>query len=193
MNAPELRLDAAKTALVLIDLQAGIAALPVQPRDAASVLANARRLADRFRALNAPVVLVKVAFPNGAGGLRPITDAGQAQEAPEPAGWSELCAELGVQASDIIVTKRQWGAFYATDLDSHLRRRGIGTIVLGGIATSIGVDSTARGAHERGYQQIFVEDAMTDLRADMHEAVCRHIFTRIGRVRSTGQVLAALA
>jgi nicotinamidase-related amidase len=193
MNAPELKLDPATTALVLIDLQAGIAALPVQPHDAASVLANARALADRFRALGAPVVLVKVAFPNGPGGLRPLTDAGQAQEAPEPAGWSELSAELDVQPSDIVVTKRQWGAFYNTDLDSHLRRRGIDTIVLGGIATAIGVDSTARGAHERGYQQIFVEDAMSDLHADTHESTCRYIFPRIGRIRSTQQVLAALA
>ncbi|WP_277184747.1 hydrolase [Caballeronia sp. BR00000012568055] len=193
MNAPELKLDTSKTALVLIDLQAGIAALPVQTHTAAEVLANARLLADRFRAVSAPVVLVRVAWPSAPGGLRPITDSPQAMPETAPAGWMDPCPELGVQPSDIVVIKRQWGAFYGTDLDLHLRRRGIDTIVLAGISTSIGVDSTARGANERGYQQIFVEDAMADLHADMHDATCRFIFPRIGRIRSTQQVLSALA
>ncbi|VXC01067.1 Uncharacterized isochorismatase family protein YwoC [Burkholderia sp. 8Y] len=192
MNASELRLDARHTALVLIDLQSGIAAMPVQPRSAASVLANARLLADRFRAMDALVVLVKVAFPGGPGALRPVTDAGRAQPSTEPAGWSELCPELGAQASDLVIVKRQWGAFYGTELDLQLRRRGIETIVLGGIATHIGVESTARDAFERGYQQIFVEDAMSDLHAETHAITCRTIFPRIGRIRSTEQVLAAL-
>ncbi|WP_244816911.1 hydrolase [Caballeronia sp. Lep1P3] len=193
MSAPELQLDARKTALVLIDLQAGIVAMPLQPNSAASVLANARALADGFRARNALVVLVKVAFPGAPGGLRPVTDAARAQETAEPAGWSDSCAELGAGASDIVITKRQWGAFYGTDLDLQLRRRGIDTIVLGGIATSIGVDTTARAAYEHGYQQIFVDDAMTDLHTEPHASTCRFIFPRIGRIRSTAQVLKALA
>jgi nicotinamidase-related amidase len=193
MTIDEFKLQSGSTALVLIDLQAGVAALPVQPNSAADVLANARLLAERFRALDAPVVLVKVAFPAGPGGLRPITDSGQGAPAAEPAGWSELCPEVGVAASDIVITKRQWGAFYGTELDLQLRRRGIDTIVLGGIATHVGVESTARAAFEHGYQQIFVEDAMSDLHADTHESTFRYVFPRIGRIRSTEQVLAALA
>jgi nicotinamidase-related amidase len=194
MNAPELRLDPNTTALVLIDLQAGIAALPVQGNSAASVLTNARSLIDAFRAADAPVVLVKVAFPVGASSLKPVTDSPPPATVPaEPPGWAEFCPELGVQDSDIVVLKRQWGAFYGTDLDLQLRRRGIGTIVMAGIATSIGVDSTARGANERGYQQVFVEDAMSDLHAEMHTATCRYIFPRIGRVRTTAQVVSALS
>jgi nicotinamidase-related amidase len=193
MNPPQLTLHADKTALVLIDLQAGIAALPVKPHSPASVLANARQLADRFRAIGAPVVLVRVAFPGGPAGLRPLTDSPTSTLSAEPPGWDDPCPELGAQASDIVVIKRQWGAFYGTDLDLHLRRRGIETIVLAGIATSIGVDSTARGAFERGFQQVFVEDAMSDLHADMHAATCQFIFPRMGRVRSTSQVLDALA
>jgi nicotinamidase-related amidase len=125
--------------------------------------------------------------------LRPVTDSPPSAAMSEPAGWTELCAQLNVQASDIVVLKRQWGAFYGTDLDLQLRRRGIETIVMAGIATSIGVDSTARGAFERGYQQVFVEDAMADLHAEMHDATCRFIFPRMGRVRSTEQVLSAIA
>lgn len=192
MTIDVFRLESRSTALVLIDLQAGIAALPVQPNSAADVLANARMLADRFRALDALVVLVKVAFPGAPGGLRPITDAGQASPAAEPAGWTDLCPEIGAQASDVVITKRQWGAFYGTELDLQLRRRGIETIVLGGIATHVGVESTARAAFEHGYQQIFVEDAMSDLHADTHESTFRCVFPRIGRIRSTEQVIAAL-
>jgi nicotinamidase-related amidase len=192
MTIDDFRLESRSTALVLIDLQAGIAALPVQPNSAADVLANARTLADRFRALDALVVLVKVAFPGAPGGLRPITDAGQASPAAEPAGWTDLCTEIGAQASDVVITKRQWGAFYSTELDLQLRRRGIETIVLGGIATHVGVESTARAAFEHGYQQIFVEDAMSDLHADTHESTFRYVFPRIGRIRSTEQVIAAL-
>jgi nicotinamidase-related amidase len=192
MTIDDFRLESRSTALVLIDLQAGIAALPVQPNSAADVLANARTLADRFRALDALVVLVKVAFPGAPGGLRPITDAGQASPAAEPAGWTDLCTEIGAQASDVVITKRQWGAFYSTELDLQLRRRGIETIVLGGIATHVGVESTARAAFEHGYQQIFVEDAMSDLHADAHESTFRYVFPRIGRIRSTEQVIAAL-
>ncbi|SAL35107.1 hydrolase [Caballeronia humi] len=192
MTIDDFRLESRSTALVLIDLQAGIAALPVQPNSAADVLANARTLADRFRALDALVVLVKVAFPGAPGGLRPITDTGQTQPAAEPAGWTDLCPEIGAQASDVLITKRQWGAFFGTELDLQLRRRGIETIVLGGIATHVGVESTARAAFEHGYQQIFVEDAMSDLHADTHESTFRYVFPRIGRIRSTEQVIAAL-
>jgi nicotinamidase-related amidase len=193
MNAPELKLEARSSALVLIDLQKGIAALPVKGHAAADVLARAGSLAARFRAAGAPVVLVKVAFPGAPDTLKPVTDAPPAAPAAEPSGWSELCPELDAQPSDIVVLKRQWGAFYGTDLDLQLRRRGIETIVIAGIATSIGVDSTARGAFERGYQQVFVEDAMADLHAEMHDATCRFIFPRMGRVRSTEQVLSAIA
>ena len=131
MTAPEFKIDPASTALVLIDLQKGIAALPVQGNSAASVLTNARALIDAFRAAGAPVVLVKVAFPVGASSLKPSTDAPPAAATAEPPGWTDFCPELGVQASDIVVLKRQWGAFYGTDLDLQLRRRGIGTLVLG--------------------------------------------------------------
>ncbi len=90
------------------------------------------------------------------------------------------------------MTKKQWGAFYGTDLDLQLRRRGISTLLMCGIATCFGVESTARDAYERGYQQIFVEDAMSSRTAEEHQHTVTRIFPRMGRVRSTEQVLAAL-
>ena len=110
-----------------------------------------------------------------------------------PPGWAELDPALGPQPGDLVITKRQWGAFHGTELDLQLRRRGVRTIVLGGISTNIGVESTARSAYEHGYAQILVEDAMAGASAAMHEFTVKNIFPRLGRVRSTADVLAVLA
>jgi nicotinamidase-related amidase len=110
---------------------------------------------------------------------------------PLPPDWAELVPEIGPRANDIVITKRQWGAFTGTELDLQLRRRGIGTIVLGGISTNIGVESTARAAFELGYGQIFVEDAMTSMSEEAHLFSVRNILPRIGQVRSTQEVLEA--
>jgi nicotinamidase-related amidase len=109
-----------------------------------------------------------------------------------PPNWADIVPELGPQPGDVVITKRQWGAFYGTDLELQLRRRGITTIVLGGIATNFGVESTARDAWERNYELILVEDAMTSLAPDAHALALKVVFPRLGRVRSTADVLAAL-
>jgi nicotinamidase-related amidase len=103
-----------------------------------------------------------------------------------------LAPELRPDEQTLVITKHQWGAFYGTELDLQLRRRGLKTIVLGGIATNMGVESTARNAFELGYEQIFVEDAMTSRSAEMHNFAVASIFPLLGRVRSTADVLAAL-
>jgi nicotinamidase-related amidase len=103
-----------------------------------------------------------------------------------------LVLELQATPGDIHVTKRQWGAFYGTDLDLQLRRRGIGTVLLGGVATNFGVESTARDAWERNYRVVFVEDAMSSVTAEAHAFAISTIFPRIGRVRSSAQIMEAL-
>ncbi len=109
-----------------------------------------------------------------------------------PADFADFADGL-VEAGDIIVTKRQWGAFYGTDLDLQLRRRGVTTIVLGGIATNFGVESTARAAWEHGYEVVFAEDAMTSVAEGMHRFAVESIFPRIGRVASSDAILDALS
>ena len=152
------------------------------------MIRNASRLADRFRSLGAVVVLVRVAFePDSKDALNPPCDA--PVQFNRPPNWSEIVPELGPKAGDLVITKRQWGAFYGTDLDLQLRRRGIRTIVLGGIATNMGVESTARGAFEHGYAQVFAEDAMTSMSAEMHEFAVKNIFPGIGNVRSAEQAV----
>jgi nicotinamidase-related amidase len=185
-------LDPKQTALVLIDLQGGILGRQTAPHSARDVLARSVRLAERFRSAGGLVVLVRVSFsPDGGDRLTPPTD-----EPPPPAvtqpGWDEISPALGRDPKDIVITKRQWGAFYGTQLDLQLRRRGIRTIVIGGIATNFGVESTARDAFERGYGLVFVEDAMAGLSAEAHSFAISTIFPRIGRVRSAEQVMKAL-
>ena len=190
--AESLLLDPKQTALVVIDMQRGIMQRQTLPHAASDVLARCARLAKQFRAVGAPVVLVNVSYsPSGEDRLNQPTDA-PLMGNPD-AGWDELSPELGRTDRDILITKRQWGAFYGTALDLHLRRRGIRTIVIGGIATNFGVESTARDAYERSYALVFVEDAMAGLTAAAHTFAITTIFPRIGRVRSTEDVLGGLA
>ena len=187
-----LNLDAATTALVLIDLQQGILPYAKAPYDAAAVLAHAAPLASAFRAAKSPVVLVMVGFSaDGGDVLKATVDAPNPPGAP-PANWLAEPAELPPQPGDLHILKRQWGAFHGTELDLQLRRRGIRTIVLAGIATSIGVESTARVAWELGYDVVFAEDATSGPDAAMHANSFEKVFPRLGRVRKTADVLAAL-
>lgn len=189
-----LKLDAQTTALVLIDLQNGILPYAGGPHSAESVVAHGAQLAARFRSLGAPVILVRVGWSDTfADALKQPVD----RPAPSPAGglpanWWEFPESLAVSDNDILVTKRQWGAFYGTELDLQLRRRGIKTLVLGGIATNIGVESTARAGWEHGYELVIAEDLCSAQNTEMHRFAFDNIFPRLARVRSTGEILAAL-
>ena len=187
----ELALDPATTALVMVDLQKGIAR-DTAPHAAADVVARAAELARALRAAGATIAWVRVDnLPDGRDRLRPVTD-GQAHERPRSPDHAELMPDLGREPSDLVITKRGWSAFHGTELDLQLRRRGVTTIVLGGISTNVGVETTARSAYDHGYQQVLVEDAMASRNADEHDWTVRHVFPRIGRVRTTAEVLAAL-
>ncbi len=191
---PTLSLDPAKTGLVLIDLQQGIMGRPLQPHATATVLQNSARLAARFRALGAPVILVRVAFhPDLKDFLALPSDVGSPFNPNAlPPTWADLVPEIGRASGDIVITKHQWGAFYGTELDLQLRRRGVTTIVLGGVSTNVGVESTARSAYDHGYAQVFAEDATASNSGEAHAFTMTTTFARIGHVRSTDEILAAL-
>lgn len=189
-----LELTPQQTALVVIDLQNGIASLPTAPHPAADVIRHTAEIAERLRAAGGFVVLVHVGpSPDAKDALRPIIDHAPTPSGNPPADWDQLVPAMAPRPGDHVLRKRQWGAFYGTDLDLQLRRRGIHTLILTGIATNIGVESTARDAFERGYQQIFVEDACSDLSEEAHAFSINHVFPRIGRVRLTAEVLSALS
>jgi nicotinamidase-related amidase len=189
-----LKLDPRRTAIVVIDLQKGIAGMPGgAPHTKPSVIANAARLLAAARAAGAQPVLVHVGGSlDGADRVHTPTDQAMRSTGALPPDWSELIPELDQQSGDVVILKRQWGAFYGTDLDLQLRRRNLTTIILCGIATEFGVESTARDGYERGYQMIFAEDAMTGMTAESHANSIERIFPRLGRVRSTEEILMAL-
>ncbi len=190
MTDIDFKLDPKRTAIVVIDLQMGI--IHFMGDAAQPVIAKSVRLLNAARQSGAQPVLVHVGgSPDGADRLRQPVDMPMRAGAFPP-DWKNLIPELDRQPSDVVVFKRQWGAFYGTDLDLQLRRRGITSIVLCGIATEAGVESTARDAYELGYELVFASDAMNGMSPECHANSIERIFPRIGRVRTTDQVIAAL-
>jgi nicotinamidase-related amidase len=172
----------AKTALIVVDLQKGIVSRPaVHPMD--GVVKHARELSEAFRGHGLPVVLVNVA--GGAPG-RTEQPRGHMEFPP---GWTDLIPELNRQAGDHVVTKHTPGAFTNTDLEAHLKALGVTQVVIVGIATSNGVEVTARQAYELGFNVTLATDAMTDLRADAHDYSLARVFPRIGETGTTREII----
>ena len=179
------------TALEVIDLQKGITALPtIAPSD--TIVANAGRLAAAFRARGLPVVLVRTSFAHdGADMLAPRNELPPPSMTRAP-DFADLRPELGQASEDLVITKHQWDAFFGTELDLQLRRRRITGIVLVGISTSIGVESTARQAFSHGFHVVIASDATTDLVQSAHDNSMQAIFPRLGQIDTTDAIIAAL-
>jgi nicotinamidase-related amidase len=173
-------------ALVSIDLQKGILGMPtVHPAN--EIVARTAKLARVFRENGLPVVLVNVAGP--APGR---TDAGRPNITYSP-DWADLAPELDPQPGDHRVTKHCWGAFLGTDLDNTLRKANVTQIFLAGVATSIGVESTARSAFDLGYNVVLLADAMTDRDPETHKFTLEKIFPRLGELTTTDDALKMLS
>jgi nicotinamidase-related amidase len=184
-----INLDPRTTALVLIDLQKPIVAMPLSPYSGNQVLSVCTGLAESFRKAGARVVLVNVAFAKDFGdALRsPVDEPFTPQPGGLPEDWAELVDGLA-EPTDLRVTKHQWGAFYGTDLDVQLRRRRIKSIVLGGIATNFGVESTAEQAWERGYEVIVAKDATSSRTAEMYNFSIQSILPRLSRITNAANI-----
>jgi nicotinamidase-related amidase len=170
------------TALIVIDLQNGIVAYPCA-HPIAEVVNKACKLVAAFHLHGLPVVLVNV-----AGSAPGRTERPRVSE-PFPAGWTDLIPELDRQPDDIVVTKRTWGAFAGTDLEAQLNARGVTQVVIVGVATGTGVESTARQAFELGFNVTLATDAMTDTRAETHAYSIAQVFPRLGETGTTQDIL----
>ncbi|MFE6800929.1 hydrolase [Streptomyces sp. NPDC057681] len=182
-----------RTALVVIDLQKGIVGAPTTPYTGAEVVTRSVELADAFRSHGLPVVLVRVSAAADGADAVPGRNETQGRTGARPEGWDVIVDELSGHPEDITVTKRNWGAFFGTDLDLQLRRRGITQVVMTGVATSIGVESSARAAHEHGYHVTLATDAMTDLDVEAHRNSIERIFPRLGETGTTEEITELLA
>jgi nicotinamidase-related amidase len=174
------------TALIVIDLQKGIVTGNfIHP--IGEVIDRTRALIEVFRVKNLPVVLVNVAGrPAGR------TEQGPRSNLTFSNGWTDLLPQLNQQPSDIVVTKRSWGAFATTDLEHQLKSRGVTQVVVTGVATSVGVEATARQAYEQGFNVTLALDAMTDIREEAHEYSIRNVFPRLGETGSTQEIISLL-
>ncbi len=171
MSSPQA--PAPSLALVVVDLMPRVIEQEMAPHGGAAVVERAARLADAFRAKGLPVALVVTERPNVA-------------EQPPGGGFA---AELVPEQGDIVVVKRTVGALQGTGLAEVLRERGADTLVLAGLATSMGVESTARAASDAGFELVFPEDAMSGMTAAEHENSLTRIFPRFGEVTTTAEVL----
>jgi nicotinamidase-related amidase len=185
-----MQLDATKTALVLIDLQNVVMQRDTKPHTTAEVLDRSRKMAEAFRAKGAPVVYVRVLASDF---LSVPADEVGAFPKELPAEAAEIAAAAGMRTGDLLITKRHWGAFAQTPLERQLRDRGIETIVLAGVATNFGVESTLRQGTGLGFGFVTVEDACATFSAEMQDFSFTKIFPRLSHVRTTQQVLETLA
>lgn len=196
---PSDTLDPSSTALVLVDFFNGLLGIDMHPYTGEQILDNGVQLAEAFRARDALTVLT-------VGAMNPPPSAAYSAAPPAPvferdmsplAGvakvpdWRSFPEALGPKPGDYVMTKFSWSAFHGTDLDFQLRRRGVNTIVLGGIATNFGAEGTGRDARALGYSVIFVEDAMRAITDEEHQHSVRYTLPMIGRVRSAKEVLDA--
>ena len=171
------------TALVVIDLQRGLVGMPCA-HPIGPVIANARALADAFRARRLPVVLVNV-----IGGAPGRTEAPRRDMGALPADFAQIVPELGQRADDICVTKRTWGAFAGTGLAEQLHALEVTQVVVAGIATATGVESSARQAYEAGFNVTLAIDAMTDTRPAAHDYAIANVFPRLGETGTTAAII----
>ena len=174
------------TALIVVDLQKGLAGYPFL-HPLGDIVDRNRELLHAFRTENLPVVLVNVT------GRAP----GRTEEPPRgpqtlAADWTELLPELEQQPGDILVTKRSWGAFATTDLKAQLKAKGVTQVVVTGVVTSTGVEATARQAYEQGFNVTLALDAMTDVSQESHEHSVNKVFPRLGETGSTQEILSLL-
>ncbi len=189
----------------MIDLQKGLRDIPtVHPMD--EIVARSASLAAAFRRHGLPVVLVNVA--GGAPGRTEVSRPAVTRPAVTPPAvtppavtppavtpppdWTDLVEELDVQPDDHLITKHRWGAFHGTSLDADLRDHGVTQVVVVGVATSAGVESTARSAYEHGYHVVVATDAMTDRSADAHRNSTEGIFPKLGETATTEEILEML-
>ncbi|TDB70383.1 isochorismatase family protein [Micromonospora sp. KC721] len=164
---------AGRTALIVVDLMPRIVEQDMGPHKGADVVARASRLVTTFRRAGGTVVLVRVDRP------------GVAEQPP----GSGFVPEMEPQPGDIIVVKQTIGAFYGTGLADQLRERGVSSVVMTGLATTMGVESTARAASDHGFEVIFVADAMSGMAAAEHDHALTVVLPRFGEVVTTDEVI----
>ncbi|MEV6633071.1 isochorismatase family protein [Actinoplanes sp. NPDC051470] len=161
------------TALIVVDLMPRLVEQDMGPHRGADVVARSAAIAAAVRRAGGTVVLVRVERPNVA---------------TQPPG-SGFVPEMRPRDGDVVVVKRTIGAFYGTGLAERLTERGVTTVIMAGLATTMGVESTARAAADHGFGVVFASDAMSGVTAAEHEHALTTTLPRFGDVLTTDEVL----
>src|ERR1700733_3545480 len=188
---PDLSLDPRKTALVVIDLQNALMGFATLPHPVADVVRTNRQIADALRAQGGLVVWIRVDLNHFL--TLPVDQPPEFGGGQMPEELSEIAPSAGFDDGDMLITKPHWGAFAGTALEQELRLRGIDTVVLTGVSTNAGVESTLRQGTGLGFAFVVVEDACSSQVAEEHRFAFEKIFPRLARVRAASEVLEALA
>jgi len=186
-----LSLDPRRTALVLIDLQNWIVNRPLAPHSGEDVIDRSLKMAKALKKAGGTIVLVRVSFSDGYGDVVkvPVDSPMILPEGKMPEEAIAFDSRISPSIADVVITKRQWSAFHGTELDLQLRRRGIDTVIVSGIATNFGVEATIRDAFAYNYAPVVPEDAVSSMSAAMHRFSIDHVMPRLARVRPTAEII----
>ena len=189
-----MSLSPESTAIVIVDLQQGIAGLPLMPHSSSEVIARSIELGRALAAAGGIVVLVNVDYSAGfADRPQGLVDAPLSLPAGGlPDGWAALLPEVAQLPASVRITKRQHSAFFGTELDLQLRRRRIETVIVTGLATNFGVEGTARDAYALNYAVVIASDACSSTAIGLHDFALANVLPRVARVRTTAEILDAL-
>jgi nicotinamidase-related amidase len=184
--------DPKTTALISIDLQGLVLSRALAPHSAQEIIDNTASIATKLKADGGTVVFVTVGFSADYADAvnQPVDETTTFPQGGLPAAALAEPAEIAAITPDVRILKRHWSAFYGTELDLQLRRRGIKTVILTGVATNFGVESTVRDAYAHNYAVIVAEDACATFTPDMHDFALTRIFPRLARARKSAEILA---
>ena len=189
-----LTLEKSTTALIIIDLQEGILDPEPVPFGREHIVRQAAALGHAFAQAGSLIVLTTTDFaPGYADSPKGLADSPwELPKAGLPADFATLAPEINALRAAVRITKRQMSAFFGTELDLQLRRRGCETVVICGVATNLGVEATARAAFDFNYGVVLASDACGSVAPELHEFATERIFPRIARVRQTSEILQAM-
>lgn len=191
----QLSFDAARTAVLCMDLQSGIVAAYVTEPE--GLLGRVAGVLERARRLGMCVIHLRVGFRRGLPEISmrnaffgAVRSSSRHQQLFEGAS-GEVHPGVGLHQNDIFVLKHRVSAFRGTDLELILRAKDIDTLVLFGIATSGVVLSTLLEASDADYRLAVIKDCCVDGDAELHANLIDKVFARRATVLTAGEFLAA--
>jgi gluconolactonase len=204
MSAGQLRLDPARCALIIQDMQndvvseGGAFAASGSPAHCAqqNAIENARRLAEACRARGVIVIHVWFIVEPGAPGVTlnaPLFRGLVESNAMVRGSWGAApVAGLERTPGDFVVEKMRMSAWEGTSLETVLKSQRRDTVIVTGAWTNMSIEHTARTGADKGYVMLVPEDACSTMNADWHNASINYALQNVSIVTRSDAVIAAL-